>query len=110
MPSAGDKKRLNATGIPADDFITNLKVSGPTNLLLFLDACHSGVVLLGKGGAGDGVSVSGSVDSVIARLNKGNDGVTMAFVSATADGLSWRRRQPPRHFHTLSREWSRRGC
>lgn len=89
MPTAGDRKHLSSTGILATEFITKLKALAPTNLLIFLDACHSGAVILGKGGPGSTESFSGSLDGLIASLNKGNEGGVMAFVSAAKDERSW---------------------
>jgi len=87
MPSGGDRRRLSSTGILAGEFITKLRSIGPTNLLVFLDACHTGAALLGKGGLSE--SVPGSLNSVIASLNRGNEGGVTAFVSAAKDELSW---------------------
>ncbi len=52
MPTDGDKKRLSATGLLATEFITQLKAVGATNLLIFLDACHTGGAV-GKGGSNE---------------------------------------------------------
>jgi len=89
MPTGGDRKRLSATGILASEFITKLKAVGSTNLLIFLDACHTGAAILAKGGPNASDSVPGSLDPLIATLNKGNEGGVMVFVSAAKDELSW---------------------
>ena len=89
MPTGGDRKRLSATGLLASEFITKLKAVGPTNLLIFLDACHTGAAILAKGGPNASDSVRGSLDPLIANLNKGSEGGVMVFVSATKDELSW---------------------
>jgi hypothetical protein len=89
MPTGGDPKRLSATGLPASEFIRKLKAIGPTNLLIFLDACHTGAAILAKGGPNAVDSVPGSLDPLIANLNKGNTGGVMLFVSAAKDELSW---------------------
>ena len=89
MPTGGDPKRLSATGILASEFIRKLKAIGPTNLLIFLDACHTGAAILAKGGPNATDSVPGSLDPLIANLNKGNNGGVMLFVSAAKDELSW---------------------
>jgi hypothetical protein len=92
MPYDGDKKHLGATGIPASIFVTNLKATGATSFLLFVDACHSGAVLQGKGentSNAPGESVSSTLSGAISRLNKGSGDVAMTFVSASASELSW---------------------
>jgi hypothetical protein len=87
MPTDGDRARLSATGILASQLITDLRAVGPAHLLIFLDACHTGAAILGKGSKGE--SVPGSLDGLIEKLNKGSEGGTMAFASATKDELSW---------------------
>jgi hypothetical protein len=89
MPTAGDPKRLSATGLQASEFIKRLKAIGPTNLLIFLDACHTGAAILAKGGPNPRDSAPGSLDPLIANLNKGNSGGVMLFVSAAKDESSW---------------------
>ena len=87
MPTGGDRARLSETGIPAKEFINTLRAVGPAHLLIFLDACHTGAVLLGKGGQDE--SVPGSLNALVAELNKGNEGGVTVFVSATKDERSW---------------------
>jgi hypothetical protein len=87
MPTGGDRKRLSATGVLASEFITNLKAAVPSNLLIFLDACHTGAAILGKGGPNE--SGPGILNPLIASLNKGNEGGVMVFLSAAKDELSW---------------------
>jgi hypothetical protein len=50
---------LSATGIQASELIKKLKAIGPTNLLIFLDACDTGAAILAKGGPNPADSVPG---------------------------------------------------
>ena len=88
MPSDGDRQRLEATAIPATQFMASLRGIGAKTLVIFLDACHSGALDAGKGTNRD-KSVADGFNKIVAEQNETTRGSIMLFVSASRDQLSW---------------------
>jgi hypothetical protein len=88
MPFDGDRNKLDLTAIPITQLIDRLKSLGTKHLIIFLDACHSGAALLGKGG-NPANSLSVQLTSLLAHQNEPVSGGITIFASSSAGQQSW---------------------
>jgi hypothetical protein len=90
MPYDADKAAPNDRGIRVDQFLRDLKVRvSAKHMVLFIDACHAGSILMPDGTARGGDNVIPTLTNEWEREFRGRQGVTMGFFSAQGNQRSW---------------------
>ena len=90
MPYDGDPRKADYRGFRADHFVEELRLKISSRyLVLFVDACHSGSVL-SEGLAKEGsANITRSVKQAWENAYKGQDAISMAFLSAGCNQRSY---------------------
>ena len=69
MPYDGDKEHLEETAIQFEQLESFLKTIGLKNVVIFLDTCHSGAAVQGKGSESDAFTAK----SIAQQISDAND-------------------------------------
>ncbi len=86
MPYMGDKSDVDATGLPMEEFMTQVRTVGAHHTILFLDACHSGAAI-GKGSPTQS-AVGATLAETLSALNQQFGANIIEFVSSSAEEVS----------------------
>ncbi len=88
MPYDGDKEHLEETAIQFEQLESFLKTIGLKNVVIFLDTCHSGAAVQGKGSESDAFTAK-SIAQQISDANDISEGSMIVLTSSATNEQSW---------------------